>query len=608
MSPSGANPSVDKPSEAQLLDRETGRDQSEGGLRADSEGGLRADSESGLRADSEGERQLEKDEEQQQQQQQEEEKQEARQEPAPPDGGWGWAVAGGVFLIALVVPMLSPSFGILFSSQLLDWHTSSTAVAVIFNAFMVVWKLTGVVVGALSREFGFRRVAMMGTLLTSVCLTLSAFATSPELLFIFFSLGCGLGTGLSCVGYLILAQYFRRRRGLANTCLMAGAALGYFLSPLLIRVLQVEYGCRGATIIIGAIVLHGFVGATFFHPVEWHMRHPRVRKPTGDLEVVSSLLPQTKVRESSCACTITRLEEHSWSAMAEDQTRFQPIPGCQQTMQYPQTLENSTKSFQSRSDQHLACRTPAASLAHACSSDIRTSSPFSERGTCSYTLWSTIKRVFRAILKDMRILKHPSSLIIALGSTFIVNGEASFIVMVPFAIQAEGHSLQTAAWCTSVAGICSFLTRLCVSALSDFPWFNMRLSYMAGIATMAISVIAFTLQTDVAWQAGMVGVWGCAVGVFYGLNNLLMTRIVSLRNLTSMYGAKNLMGALGFFSIGPLIGVIRDVSGSYAISMWVLSGIILTSFILWLFMPSAQAYDQRRRAKEAQTRDSFRAS
>lgn len=91
--------------------------------------------------------------------------------------------------------MLSPSFGILFSRQLLEWRASSTSVAIIFNTFLVVWRLAGVVLGTLTREFGFRKVALTGTILTATSLTLSAFATTPVHLLITFSLGCGKEDG-----------------------------------------------------------------------------------------------------------------------------------------------------------------------------------------------------------------------------------------------------------------------------------------------------------------------------------------------------------------------------------------------------------------------------
>lgn len=94
------------------------------------------------------------------------------------------------------------------------------------------------------------------------------------------------------------------------------------------------------------------------------------------------------------------------------------------------------------------------------------------------------------------------------------------------------------------------------------------------------------------------GVWGCAAGMFYGLNNLLMTRVVGLHCLTSVYSARNLLGAIGFFTVGPLLGVIRDISGSYAVSMWVLASLMTFSFLMWLLMPAAQAYERRRGQKE----------
>lgn len=99
-------------------------------------------------------------------------------------------------------------------------------------------------------------------------------------------------------------------------------------------------------------------------------------------------------------------------------------------------------------------------------------------------------------------------------------------MLVPFAIQADGHPLQTAAWCVSIAGVCNLFTRMTVSSLSVHP----------------------------AWQTGEMSVWGCTAAVFYGINNLLMMDVVGLSRLTAIYSAKNLLGALGFFSVGPLVG------------------------------------------------------
>ncbi|MPC17836.1 Monocarboxylate transporter 9 [Portunus trituberculatus] len=479
--------------------------------------------------------------------------------------------------------MLLPSFGILFSQQLLEWRTSSTTIAVIFNTFLVVWRLAGVVMGTLAKEFGFRKVAVTGTLLTATSLTLSAFAASPTHLLITFSLGCGLGNGLSCVGYLILAHYFKERRGRATACLVAGAGLGHFISPLVIRLLQEEYGMRGATMILGGITLHAVVGACVFQPVEWHWKKPKKDIAVEDAVAFSSLLPShAKTREPKTAEV----------KVANDSTENTDDPLCVAPSHRRVSQSYSTAA---REDNPLPVHTVV--IVAKTEAPTATSTVWRDRsGACG--VCRTLGRVARSVMRDMRVLRKPTCLIIGLASSLIINAEANFLVMVPFALQAAGHPLQTAAWCLSIAGMSNLFTRLCVSALSDLPWFNMQLCYMAGMAVMAASVLAFTFQMGAVWYAAVMGVWGCAAGMFYGLNNLLMTRVVGLRYLISVYGARNLLGALGFFIVGPVVGVIRDASGCYSVSMWVLASLMSFSFFLWLLMPAAQAYENRQEPQE----------
>lgn len=44
------------------------------------------------------------------------------------------------------------------------------------------------------------------------------------------------------------------------------------IMPNVVRVLLDEYGFKGAALIMGALAFHGLVGASFFQPVEWHMK------------------------------------------------------------------------------------------------------------------------------------------------------------------------------------------------------------------------------------------------------------------------------------------------------------------------------------------------
>lgn len=237
-----------------------------------------------------------------------------------------------------------------------------------------------------------------------------------------------MGCGLSNVGFLIISQYFKKRRGLANTCLTAGFGLSSFLGPMFIQLMQDTYGYRGATMVLGAVMLHGFLGTTLYHPVEWHMKHPPHAHP-------------------------------------QEVALISPTPTA------PTAHAANRKQSADSSD--------LASMASVASPNTH------PRRNC---LWQTFIRILKGLLRDFAILRRPRALIIALETTLIINAKFSFTMMAPFVMQAAGHSLQTAAWCLSLAGVTNLPARMVSSALSDFPWFNMRFCHMLAIFTMATSI------------------------------------------------------------------------------------------------------------------------
>nr|XP_053646666.1 uncharacterized protein LOC128698475 isoform X3 [Cherax quadricarinatus] len=158
-----------------------------------------------------------------------------------PDGGWGWLVVFGSFIITLLVPLLGPCFGVLFSSYLLEAGSSSATTAWIFNVQCFIWNMMGLIVRPLVKEFGWRNIAFQGILLTSASVIMSAFAPSPVFLFFSFSLlsvfplllefelrwlmvtmavwGCGIGTTMGLYT-LVMIKFM----GLENLGAVYGAS------------------------------------------------------------------------------------------------------------------------------------------------------------------------------------------------------------------------------------------------------------------------------------------------------------------------------------------------------------------------------------------------
>ncbi|XP_069173793.1 monocarboxylate transporter 13-like [Procambarus clarkii] len=193
-----------------------------------------------------------------------------------PDGGWGYIVALACFISFSIVTTTSTCYGILFSKFLEDLGTSSTTNAWIFNTGGFVGNVASFLMGPAVEQFGHRKVALVGAVLGSVGLGISAFATSAWFLFISFSLLTSFGSGMSVLVLMtILPLYFKKRLGRANAFLSMGACMSQIVGPPAITFLQEQYGIKGACLIVAAVLLNNIAAAALLHPVEWHVKSRR---------------------------------------------------------------------------------------------------------------------------------------------------------------------------------------------------------------------------------------------------------------------------------------------------------------------------------------------
>lgn len=96
----------------------------------------------------------------------------------------------------MLLPMLAPCFGILYSELLIELGASSVLVAWVFNLFMMMWKMTILLVAPIGREVGVRVVAITGGFVAALAIMATAFATSVPYLILCFSIIAGMYTVL----------------------------------------------------------------------------------------------------------------------------------------------------------------------------------------------------------------------------------------------------------------------------------------------------------------------------------------------------------------------------------------------------------------------------
>ncbi|KAK7079037.1 hypothetical protein SK128_005858 [Halocaridina rubra] len=527
--------------------------------------------------------------------------------------------------------MLFPCFGILYSGYLMERGATSMTTAWIFNIQGFIWNVMGILAKPLVDEFGWRNVGFISITLVSTSLVISAFAPSPLFLFFSLSLLSGIGGGLATsMCFLIVPTYFDRKRGMANAVMMAGICLGEILGPLLVRFLLDEYSFQGANIIIGAILLNSYIGISFFHPIKWHLKNilghdqylqsqPSRAIMNHNTDMVKNHLIVT-INDSDLSKADIKAfmikDIHLYQKLVPNSDVVSPLMKKSGVNDYSENRRSSISEYQIRRENTESSNFRRSSTFNSLilNYDIMMSTNLRESrsNSCFGNLHQTkdekmqsppisanskknINSTFRLIqttFADLNILKSPRAAIIATGNMLCMNSVLNFVMMVPFAMQALDHSLQDSAWCISVSAICNLLTRLIVSPLSDWERFSMKLCYTGGYAVLAIAMLAFPMVSELRWLEVIMGLFGSALGANMALYNLVMIEYMGVENLAPVFGASGLMVGVGFLFFGTLTGLVRDITNSYAVSMWMLSAMSGTSFLLWLFMPTAVAYDE----------------
>ncbi|RXG61660.1 Monocarboxylate transporter 14, partial [Armadillidium vulgare] len=194
-------------------------------------------------------------------------------EMVPPDGGWGWVVVAGSFLILSVGGYTLYAFSIFLSPILMSDQVSSIKIAWVFNLYLLIMSFYAIFIGPLCEQFGTRKTAIFGGVASFLSLFLSAFAPTVDYLFFTYAVPAGIaGASTFNLTYMVVSTYFTKHRGFAIAMISVGDCLSGFISPVIANYLLENYGYISATAISGALVLNQCVGASLYQPVKWHMK------------------------------------------------------------------------------------------------------------------------------------------------------------------------------------------------------------------------------------------------------------------------------------------------------------------------------------------------
>lgn len=169
---------------------------------------------------------------------------------------YGWVVVAAAFALMFTGFGAAYAFAAFFTAFQSEFTASRADVALVFSVAAFLWFVLGAPGGMLADRFGPRRVTLAGVVFLVAALWFAGRAQSLEMLYLTYSIGLGVGVGLTYVPSVGAVQpWFVANRALASGIAVAGIGAGNFLVPPLAAWLIGLLGWRDAYQVLALLVL-----------------------------------------------------------------------------------------------------------------------------------------------------------------------------------------------------------------------------------------------------------------------------------------------------------------------------------------------------------------
>ncbi|XP_067941068.1 monocarboxylate transporter 14-like [Watersipora subatra] len=534
---------------------------------------------------------------------------------AVPEGGYGWVVTAASFMCHFVADGISFSFGVIFSDLVRSFDSNKSTTSWIASLFIGIPLISGPIAGLFVTQYGCRRAAIMGGLITSVGMFISSFASSIEMLTITYGVLAGFGLAFIYVPASVIPSFwFEKKRSLVTGIAVAGSGLGTFAIAPLVEYLRREYGWRGTMLVMSGITLNLVVFGSLFkeapetsdslgpqnegmvrvnslsslsslESLENHdVKH--VKSPTSS-EVSA---PKTPVRLHHSTNTIYTGEQFKPLSKYDDPAPTQIpchlnskkrasaghillskpnlLPVSRYDITSVMTLAMRQRTISSCPDLSVSADDDENSGEDKCNeNDNKINDNKVNRNP------NRVVSKAHHVLRDMFGIKLLASPVYLLF--FISNFMLSYAFDLPYIYlpdYADTLGIDRPSFLIAMIGIASTFGQILYGYLGDRKCINTLLLYGVSILLCGVSVALLPLLQSFSTLSTFSVFFGLIISASYSLETIVLVNILSLKELTKAYGL--LMFGQGLASlIGPPIGgMLCDVTYSY-VATFIFAGV-----------------------------------
>ncbi|XP_068202577.1 monocarboxylate transporter 7-like [Palaemon carinicauda] len=506
----------------------------------------------------------------------------------PPDGGYGWVIVLGNFIIAFVSNSVMYCFG-LFYVYLVQSGYTNTQVAIAPAINIALTNLLAPVTTSLSRYYSHRRLMFFGIALVATGLFMCSLSSNIILFYASYGVVVGLGNSLVAPqGFLASQKYFTHKRVTANSLSMLGGSLGVMTLPLLLNKFIQEYSHRGSFILWSGIILHAFIGAILFHPVQWHM------KPNKTIPMTLLTSRDTKPDIDVDGATEDRPERTSLSIDYDDSDEDFQI--CEEESEFP----NQERSIAKRKSRRVSGPSRASggvsSVIEAFGSSFSVAIPAENLKSQEDRKRSCIKSEDKETadhcfccgvtiprLNDIfnfTLFRYPAFVIATVSSVCNRTVYMCFMTYLP-SISLEFGLHKDTPYLIMCVTIFELIAKIITSIISHRHFIPRRYFLIFAAIGGSISTFCVTFSWDFWSLAFCCSCYGFFVGIIMCVGPVLLVEYLGMELLPHSYGLLLFMNGITGLVIFGITGLLNDIAGNYITTYWGLSGLSFLPAILW---------------------------
>lgn len=488
--------------------------------------------------------------------------QEEEDEDSAPEGGWGWVVSFGLATVLIVTLGPMACFGLIFGNFLEGLGEGSSSVTLINSVYMCLHSFTGLLANYALKSYSCRQVAFFGSVLFFVGNLLTSFATSVTYMIFTFAVLPGVGLGLMIpASFHCFNAYFRRRRvfvmGIAQTTLSGGI----MLYPIAVERLVVEFGFRGAQLIVAAITLHATLGALTFVPP----------KPCAGSRQGPSRSRTPSYRKDSLS---SQDGGGGGIKMAPDPTeQGMPLMGSENRahLEYPlRSRRRGSRASIISSGSLLVAGAGSLLMVNGKTTHDNNHSAHNRKW------WRVIVNFF-----DLGLLKDPVYVNLAVGVAFSFYSDFTFVTLFPLFMFSLNYTLSETALCIAIGAASDLVGRVAFSLLGVLCDIRSRTIFLIGSAAMVVGRTAMIYMNDYIALNIANGIHGFFRAWIHANLALVFAEYCPAERFPAAYGLFMTLSGIVGITTGPLMGVIRDVTNSYSTTIHSLNIQMLVCVIPW---------------------------